>query len=62
MRLLNLFSARLRGLFRREAVVQDIDEEMRFYLEMETAANVRRKRGSTPISIPDRQTRNDRWT
>jgi putative ABC transport system permease protein len=38
--MLNVFSARVRCLLRREAVVQDIDEEMRLYLEMETAANV----------------------
>ena len=31
MRLLNVFSARLHGLLRREAVIQDIDEEMRLH-------------------------------
>jgi putative ABC transport system permease protein len=40
MRLLNVLSARLDGLLRREAVIGDIDEEMRFHIEMETQANV----------------------
>jgi predicted permease len=42
MRLLNVLSARLHGLFRREAVIGDIDEELRLHLEMETEANVGR--------------------
>jgi putative ABC transport system permease protein len=46
MRLLNLLSARLRALFGREAVIRDIDEEMRLHVEMETEANV--ERGMSP--------------
>ena len=42
MTLLKVLSARLHGLFRREAVIQDMDEEMRLHLEMETEANVGR--------------------
>src|SRR5262245_37372670 len=37
---LKVLSARLHGLFRREAVIGDIDEEMRLHLEMQTEANV----------------------
>ena len=40
MRWLNVLSARLRALFRREAVIGDIDEELRLHVEMETEANV----------------------
>ncbi len=46
MKLLKVFSARLRALFRREAVIGDIDEELRLHLEMEAEANV--GRGMTP--------------
>src|SRR5918998_1248808 len=46
MRWLNLVRARLRGLLRREAVLQDIDEELRSHAEMETHANI--ERGMTP--------------
>ena len=46
MRWLNLLSARLRALRRREAVLRDIDEEMRLHVEMETEANV--ERGMSP--------------
>ncbi|HEX6904136.1 MAG TPA: ABC transporter permease [Thermoanaerobaculia bacterium] len=46
MRLLNVLSARLRALLRREAVIGDIDEELRLHLEMEAEANV--GRGMTP--------------
>ena len=42
MRWLNLFSARLRALLGREAVIRDIDEEMRLHVELETEANVQR--------------------
>ena len=42
MGLLNLFSARLRALFGREAVIGDIDEELRLHLEMAAQANVER--------------------
>ena len=42
MRLFNLLSARLRALLGREAVIRDIDEEMRLHVEMETEANVER--------------------
>src|SRR5215208_3265795 len=46
MKWLNLVRARLRGLLRREAVLQDIDEELRSHVEMETQANI--GRGMTP--------------
>ncbi|HEX8500049.1 MAG TPA: ABC transporter permease [Pyrinomonadaceae bacterium] len=39
---LNIFGARLRGLFGREGVIRDIDAELRFHVEMETEENVRR--------------------
>src|SRR5262245_57680031 len=42
MRQLNLLIARLRGLFRREAVLEDIEEEMRLHVEMETQTNIER--------------------
>jgi putative ABC transport system permease protein len=42
MRLLNVLSARLRALLGREAVIGDIDEELRLHLEMEAAANAAR--------------------
>ncbi|HYG61375.1 MAG TPA: permease prefix domain 1-containing protein, partial [Thermoanaerobaculia bacterium] len=42
MRWLNVFSARVRALSDREAVLHDIDEEMRLHLEMATEANVQR--------------------
>ncbi len=40
MRWLNILSARLRALFRREEVIRDIDEELRLHIEMETETNV----------------------
>ena len=40
--LLNILRARLRGLLGRDAVIRDIDAEMRFHVEMETEENVRR--------------------
>jgi putative ABC transport system permease protein len=42
MSMLRLFSARLHGLLRREAVLGDIDEEMRLHIEMVTEANIER--------------------
>lgn len=42
MRWLNILSARLRALVGREAVIRDIDEELRLHIEMEAEANVRR--------------------
>jgi putative ABC transport system permease protein len=42
MELLNVLAARLRGLVRRDAVLCDIEEEMRLHVEMATAANVER--------------------
>ncbi|HEY9421028.1 MAG TPA: ABC transporter permease, partial [Thermoanaerobaculia bacterium] len=42
MRQLNVLSARLRALFGREAVINDIDEELRLHLEMEAEANLGR--------------------
>jgi putative ABC transport system permease protein len=46
MRWLNVLAARVRALWRREAVIRDIDEEMRLHLELETEANV--ERGMSP--------------
>jgi putative ABC transport system permease protein len=42
MKLFNTISARLRGLLRREAVIGDIDEEMRLHLQMVVEENVGR--------------------
>src|SRR5882672_10038929 len=42
----NIFSARLRAMLGREAVIHDIDEEMRLHIEMETEANI--ERGMSP--------------
>ncbi|HEX8720664.1 MAG TPA: ABC transporter permease [Pyrinomonadaceae bacterium] len=39
---LNIIAARLRGLVSRERVIRDIDEELRFHVEMEAQENVRR--------------------
>ena len=39
---LNIFITRLRGLFRREAILEDIEEEMRSHLEMATQTNIER--------------------
>ena len=39
---LNILYARLRALLGREAVIRDIDEELRLHIEMETESNVRR--------------------
>ena len=46
MKWFNILVARLRALFRRDAVLHDIDEEMRAHLEMEIEAN--RELGMTP--------------
>jgi putative ABC transport system permease protein len=43
---LNLLKARLRALLRRESVLEDIDEEMRSHIEIETEANI--ERGLSP--------------
>ena len=43
---LNILIARLRGLLRRDAVIEDIEEEMRAHLEMETQTNI--ERGMNP--------------
>src|SRR5262249_28037078 len=42
----NILRARLRALFRRESVLQDIEEELRIQVEMETETNI--KRGAPP--------------
>src|SRR6266498_4599299 len=42
----NIFMARLRALFRRESVLQDIEEELRIHVEVETETNI--KRGMPP--------------
>src|SRR5688500_1056555 len=46
MKWLNVLIARLRALFRRDAVLHDIDEELRAHIEMEIEAN--RESGMTP--------------
>lgn len=46
MKWLNILTARLRALFGRESVLQDIDEELRIHVEMETETNI--KRGMPP--------------
>jgi putative ABC transport system permease protein len=38
----NILKARLRALFRRESVLQDIEEELRVHVEMETETNIER--------------------
>jgi predicted permease len=42
----NILMARLRALFRRESVFQDIEEELRVHVKMETETNI--KRGMSP--------------
>ncbi|MEW6736921.1 MAG: ABC transporter permease [Acidobacteriota bacterium] len=42
MQWLNILIARLRALLRRKAVIQDIEEELRFHIEMETQTNIER--------------------
>lgn len=46
MKWVNLIITRLRALVRRDDVLDDIDEELRSHIEMETAANI--KRGMKP--------------
>jgi len=46
MRWLNILRARLRALAGREAVIRDIDEELRLHVELETEANI--ERGMSP--------------
>jgi predicted permease len=46
MKWFNIVIARLRGLLGREAVLHDIDEELRSHLEMETETNI--KKGMEP--------------
>jgi putative ABC transport system permease protein len=41
----NILMARLRALFRRDSVLQDIEEELRTHVEMETEANLGRGMG-----------------
>ena len=42
MKWFNILRARLRALFRRESVLQDIEEELRIHVEMETETNIER--------------------
>src|SRR5687768_4926585 len=42
MKPFNILAARLRAFGRRDAVIDDIDEEMRVHVEMVTEANIRR--------------------
>jgi len=42
MKRLGIFTDRLRALFRRDAVIEEIDEEMCFHVEMETQTNLER--------------------
>src|SRR5262245_44493544 len=46
MKWFNILMARLRALFRRESVLQDIEEELRVHIEMETETNI--ERGMAP--------------
>jgi predicted permease len=46
-----ILMARLRALFRRESVLQDIEEELRVHVEMETETNI--KRGMPPDEARD---------
>jgi putative ABC transport system permease protein len=46
MKWFNFLVTRLRALFRREAVINDIEEELRLHIEMETEANI--GRGMSP--------------
>ena len=46
MKWINILRARVRALMRRDVVLQDIDEELRSHIEMETEAN--REIGMTP--------------
>jgi putative ABC transport system permease protein len=46
MKWFTIISTRLRALLRREAVLEDIEEEMRLHVEMETEANI--ERGMSP--------------
>jgi len=41
MKRLRIFTERLRALLRRDAVIDEIDEEMRSHFEMETQTNTR---------------------
>jgi predicted permease len=42
MKWFNIFTARIRALFRRESILQDIEEEQRIHIEMATEENLRR--------------------
>jgi predicted permease len=42
MNWLNILGARLRALVRRDAIIEDIEEEMRSHVEMETETNIER--------------------
>ncbi|HYY41541.1 MAG TPA: ABC transporter permease, partial [Pyrinomonadaceae bacterium] len=46
MRWLNVLIARLHGLLRRDAIVKDINEELRLHIELETETNI--ERGMSP--------------
>jgi predicted permease len=46
MKWFNILMTRLRAVFRRESVLQDIEEELRVHIEMETETNI--KRGMAP--------------
>ena len=48
MERLYIFIARLRALMRREAVIQDYEEEMRLHIELETQTNI--ERGMIPMA------------
>jgi hypothetical protein len=45
MEWLNIFKSRLRALVRRDAIIDEIEAELRSHLEMETDANVARGMG-----------------
>src|SRR5215472_12823864 len=46
MRIANMLRMRLRALFRRNRAEQDLDEELRYYVERDTEENIRA--GMTP--------------
>jgi predicted permease len=46
MKYFRIFQARLRALVRRDVVIEDIDEELRLHIELETEANI--ERGMSP--------------
>ncbi|HEU0173781.1 MAG TPA: hypothetical protein VFV58_05915 [Blastocatellia bacterium] len=48
----NILMARLRALFRRESVLQDIEEELRIHVEIETETNIKRSAWQSSLGYP----------